>query len=48
VQLVADAFNIFNSQTGYNIQPGVHSAYFGLPLNYWPGRRLQLTARVGF
>jgi hypothetical protein len=48
LQLIGDAFNIFNSQTGYNIQPGVHSAYFGLPLNYWPGRRLQVTARVQF
>jgi carboxypeptidase family protein/TonB-dependent receptor-like protein len=48
VQLVADVYNVFNKQTGYAIQPKVHSALFGQPTFYWQPRRLQLAARIQF
>lgn len=38
-----DLFNIFNRQTGYNIDPYVRSATHGLPRSYFDPRRLQLT-----
>jgi hypothetical protein len=48
VQLVMDVFNIFNKQTGYNYQPAVHTAGFGLPRSYFDPRRLQLALRFQF
>jgi len=44
----ADAFNIFNKQTGYNYQPSVHSATYGQPRNYFDPRRLEMTVRFEF
>jgi len=48
LQLVANVFNIFDKQTGYNFQPNVHSASFGQPLSFYDPRRLELEARVRF
>jgi len=47
-QLVVDLFNVFNSQTGYNIQQSVHNSLFGQPQNYWDPRRLQIAFRFQF
>jgi len=44
----ADAFNIFNKQTGYNYQPSVHAATYGQPRNYYDPRRLEMTVRFEF
>jgi hypothetical protein len=48
LQLVADVFNVFNKQTGYSPQPGVHNSAFGQPRVYWDPRRVQLAARLLF
>ena len=48
LQLVANAFNIFNKQTPYNFQPSIHLSTFGQPASYYDPRRLELTARVRF
>jgi hypothetical protein len=48
LQLAADVFNVFNKQTGYSPQPGVHNSQFGQPRVYWDPRRLQLAARLQF
>ncbi|HUL71679.1 MAG TPA: hypothetical protein VLT86_01175, partial [Vicinamibacterales bacterium] len=47
-QVVFDLFNVFNSQTGYNIQQSTHSSLFGQPQNYWDPRRLQIALRFQF
>lgn len=46
VKLTADLFNLFDSQTGYNIQNKVNSANFGSSRDFFNPRRLQLA--VGF
>ena len=48
VQLRADLFNVFDNQTGYNVQPKVNSAGFGDPRSYYNPRRLQLMAKFIF
>jgi hypothetical protein len=48
VQFIADLYNVFNKQTGYNIDPQFHDALFGQYRNYWAPRVLQLTARFSF
>jgi len=48
LQLRADLFNVFDKQTGYAIQPNVHSAGYGQPTAYFAPRRLQLQARITF
>ena len=48
LELRADLFNAFNSQTGYNIQNKVNSAGFGDPRSFYNPRRLQLTAKARF
>lgn len=48
LQLVGDLFNVFNNQTGYDTQPGVHSAGFGEPRRYYDPRRFQFAARLTF
>jgi hypothetical protein len=48
LQLVADVFNLFDKQTGYSPQPGVHNSAFGQPRVYWDPRRVQLAARLLF
>jgi Carboxypeptidase regulatory-like domain len=46
--LTAYVFNVFNSQTGYNIQPNFSAADFGKPRTFYDPRRLELTARFEF
>jgi len=48
VQLRADVFNVFNNQTGYNIDPYIDDAGYGKPRNYYNPRRLQLMAKFAF
>jgi hypothetical protein len=48
LQVSADLFNVFNSQTGYDYDPSVHSALFGTPRLYFDPRVLQLAARLQF
>ena len=44
----ADLFNVFDKQTGYNIEPRVHNSAFGTPRSFFDPRRLQLAARFQF
>jgi hypothetical protein len=48
IQLAGDLFNVFNNQTGYNIQPAFHNSEYGQPRNYFDPRRFQLAARFQF
>jgi len=48
LQLAADVFNLFNKQTGYNIQPAFHDSAYGTPRSYYDPRRLQVAARLQF
>ncbi len=48
LQLRADLYNVFNNQTGYNINPVLDSAGYGKPRNYYNPRRLQLMAKFIF
>jgi hypothetical protein len=48
LQIVGDVFNVFDNQTGYNIQPQFHSAGYGDPRTYYDPRRFQLAARFQF
>ena len=48
VQFRADLFNIFNKQTGYNIQPRFNAANYGEPLRQFNPRRLQLAVKAEF
>jgi hypothetical protein len=43
-----DLYNVFNSQTGYNIDPAAHSSTFELPRSYYAPLRLQVAARFFF
>jgi len=45
VQLRLDVFNVFDKQTGYNIQNKVHTAGFGQPRSFFEPRRLQAAIR---
>lgn len=47
-QVGLDLFNVFNSQTGYNIDPNFHDALYGKPLAYYAPRRLEVTLRLTF
>ncbi|MFI2813143.1 MULTISPECIES: TonB-dependent receptor [Microbulbifer] len=44
----ADLFNVFNRQTGYNIDPEVGYFAFGEPRSYYDPRRLQLSIGMDF
>jgi hypothetical protein len=49
LQLVADVYNLFDRQTGYNINPNKSAgAAFGQPRSFFDPRRLQLAARLSF
>ena len=48
LQLLGDVYNVFDNQTGYNIDPAFHSSTFGLPRSYYTPLRLQLAARLQF
>ncbi|HTL43315.1 MAG TPA: carboxypeptidase regulatory-like domain-containing protein [Vicinamibacterales bacterium] len=47
-QVALDVYNLFNSQTGYNIEPRLHSAGFGQPQSFFDPRRVQLAFRLQF
>lgn len=47
-QIVADMFNAFDKQTGYDFQPSVHSSTFGVPRQYFSPKRFQIAARFRF
>jgi hypothetical protein len=47
-QIAVDLFNVFNKQTGYNIDPAAHSSTFGSPRSYYDPRRLQVAFRLYF
>ena len=48
IQLRADLFNVFDNQTGYNIDPYIDNAGYGKPRDYFNPRRLQLMAKFIF
>jgi hypothetical protein len=48
LQIAGDLFNVFNSQTGYDIDPYFHSSTYGQPRLYYDPRRFQLAARFQF
>ena len=48
LQVSVDCFNVFNSQTGYDINPNAHSSTFGVPRSYYNPRRVQIAARLLF
>lgn len=48
LQLAVDLFNVFDEQTGYDIEPQVHNSAFGSPRKYFDPRRFQVAARVQF
>ena len=45
-QIDVDIFNLFNSQTGYNIEPRVHAAGYGTPQSFFDPRRIQMRVQV--
>jgi len=45
---VLEVYNIFNRQTGYNIQSRLHSALPGTPQSFFAPRRTQLGVRLLF
>jgi Carboxypeptidase regulatory-like domain len=47
-QIDVDIFNLFNSQTGYNIEPRVHAAGLGQPQSFFDPRRIQVAFRFLF
>jgi Carboxypeptidase regulatory-like domain len=48
LQIAGDLFNVFNKQTGYDIDPRFHSSTYGQPRTYFDPRRFQLAARFQF
>lgn len=47
-QVSVDVFNLFNSQTGYNIEPRIHAAGYGQPQSFFDPRRAQIAVRFLF
>ncbi len=47
-QVRADLFNVFDKQTGYNINPDQRSAGFGEPRDFFNPRRLQVMVKFEF
>lgn len=48
LQFRADLFNVFDNQTGYDINPFLSSSTYGEPRSYFNPRRLQLMAKFLF
>jgi hypothetical protein len=48
LQLVGDVFNVFNKQTGYNLEPRRLSPLFGVARSFYDPRRAQVMARLLF
>jgi len=47
-QIQLDAINLLDRQTGYNFQPSVQAANFGLPRDFYDPRRFELALRLSF
>jgi hypothetical protein len=47
-QVRLDLFNVFDEQTGYNIQNKFNTANFGVPRDFFNPRRLQLAVKLEF
>jgi hypothetical protein len=47
-QIDVDLFNVFDSQTGYNIEPRFHQAGYGSPQSFFDPRRAQVAFRFIF
>lgn len=47
-QVVVDVFNLYDNQTGYNIEPRVHAAGFSRPQSFFDPRRVQVAFRLQF
>ena len=45
-KLRVDVFNVFDRQTGYNINPYARDAAFGQPRSHFDSRRMQVAVRV--
>lgn len=43
-----DVYNVYDNQTGYNIQDNFNSANFGLPQTFYDPRRFQISLRFEF
>ncbi|MFN8095980.1 MAG: carboxypeptidase regulatory-like domain-containing protein [Vicinamibacteria bacterium] len=48
LQIAADLFNVFDEQTGYDIEPRFHNSLYGQPRLYFDPRRLQVAGRLQF
>jgi hypothetical protein len=48
LQLIADVFNLFDNQTGYNPQPSLNSSLFGVNRSFYAPQRFQLAVRFQF
>jgi hypothetical protein len=48
LQLIADLYNVFNKQTGYNPNPDMTAPTFGVARNFFDPRRLNVTVRFRF
>jgi hypothetical protein len=47
-QIIADVFNLFDKQTGYNFEARRANSLFGTPRSFFDPRRLQVAARFQF
>ena len=43
-----DLYNVFDNQTGYNINPFLSSSTYGEPRSYYRPRRLQVQLKYQF
>jgi hypothetical protein len=48
VHVIADLYNAFDNQTGYNVEPRAHNSLYGNPRSFYAPRRLNLAARFVF
>ena len=48
MQARVDIFNVYDKQTGYNIQDNFNSANFGQPQTFYDPRRFQISLRFEF
>ena len=48
LQARLDVFNVYDQQTGYDIQDNFNSANFGRPQSFFDPRRFQLSVRLEF
>lgn len=48
LQARLEIFNVYDNQTGYDVQDNFNSANFGLPQSFYEPRRLQLSLRLEF